>query len=315
MIDGGQRLAGDAARRGVTVVVLTFRADPGMLARCLESVLASGDADRVVLVDNGHSVAADRLPAGVELVVADRNWGYAGGMNLGLRTALAGGAGAIALLNDDTVVRPGWAATCAAHLDDRRRVGAVQPKLLLLGSDPPRLNSVGVRVRADGSGIDVGHGELDTGQRDALAPMGAFTGGAVVLSASFVADVGGFDERYFMYYEDIDLARRGAERGWTYLVAPAAVVEHAWSATSSADPSARRFWQERNRLWTLARHGTFAGLALGLGLCAARLVKTAVLAPRHGWQAPAAELRATVQGVAGVPRAWRERRRPVRFPV
>jgi GT2 family glycosyltransferase len=275
--------------------------------------VASGDADVVLVVDNGGTVDAAGLPAGVEVHTNSDNFGYAGGMNAGIRLALERGADAIALLNDDAVVTAGWAARCAAGLDDRARVGAVQPKLRLLGTDPPQINSVGVRLRGDGAGIDIGFGEVDHGQYDERSRLDLFTGGAVVLSAAFVADVGGFDERYFMYYEDIDLARRGHERGWTYRLAPGAVVDHAWSATSSADPGRRRFWQERNRLWCLARHGSALDTARGLGLSLARLVKTLARAPRHGWSAPEAQLRAIAAGVAGMPRQWRERRHPVRF--
>ena len=187
----------------LAVVVLTYRPAAGMLEGCLESVLTSGDADVVVLVDNGGAVASGtaRVPDDprVEVLELDDNRGYAGGMNAGMRRALDAGADVVALLNDDTVVRPGWLATLAAGLDDASRVGAVQPKLLLARTDPPRLNSAGVRVRADGAGIDIGHGEIDAGQYDRPGWISAFTGGAVALSRSMLLDVGGFDERYFMY--------------------------------------------------------------------------------------------------------------------
>jgi GT2 family glycosyltransferase len=290
--------------RVIAVVVLTFRAEPGVLRRCLDSVVRSGDADRVVVVDNGPSVGIDDLPAGVDLVTPGDNLGYAGGMNVGLRHALAGGADAVALLNDDTVVSPGWLAALALHLDDTRRTGAVQPKLLLAG-DPPRVQSVGVRLRGDWAGIDIGYGEADTGQYDRVGEIAIFSGGAVLLSRAFLDDVGGFDERYFLYYEDIDLALRGAERGWRYCVEPAAVVHHDMSATTSADPHGRRYWQERNRLWCAARHGSPVGIARALALAVARLAK-------HPGRPQATAIR---DGLKGLPARLAERRHPLAFPL
>lgn len=291
-------------KRVIAAVVLTYRARPGVLRDCVESVVRSADADHVIVVDNGSSLGSDDLPAGVELLTPTDNAGYAGGMNAGLRHALHQGADAVVLLNDDTVVTPGWLTALAPHLDDSRRVGAVQPKLLLAG-DPPRVQSVGVRLRSDGAGIDVGYGDPDTGQYERAGEIAIFSGGAVLLSRTFLDDVGGFDERFFLYYEDVDLALRGAERGWSYRVEPAAVVHHDMSATTSADPDGRRYWQERNRLWCAARHGSALGVARAIVLAIARLAK-------HPARPQA---RAVRDGLAGMPRRLRERRQPVAFPL
>ena len=137
----------------------------------------------------------------------------------------------------------------------------------------PVIASVGMRVRDDGAGIDLGYGEVDRGQYAQAVGIDLFTGGAVLLTARFLADVGGFDERYFLYYEDIDLARRGRERGWRYLVEPGAVVHHAMSSTASTLPGLHRYWQERNRLWWLFRHGSPYQVARGLLLSLLRLAK------------------------------------------
>ena len=256
--------------------------------RCAASRPCSPPAghDRVVVVDNGQSLdraAVDRVvgaggsAATVDLVTTEENLGFAGGMNAGITHALERGADAVAVLNDDTVVEPGWLDALASHLEDER-VGAVQPKLLLDrpgggATREPVIASVGMRVRDDGAGIDLGYGEVDRGQYAQAVGIDLFTGGAVLLTARFLADVGGFDERYFLYYEDIDLARRGRERGWRYLVEPGAVVHHAMSSTASTLPGLHRYWQERNRLWWLFRHGSPYQVARGLLLSLLRLAK------------------------------------------
>ncbi len=285
----------------LAVVVLTYRAPPGMLEGCVASVVAAGEADLVVVVDNGGAVVGEALPAGVALLRNDGNCGYAGGMNAGMALARRAGADAVALLNDDTTVPPGWLGGLAARLGGR--VGAVQPKLLLgrPGASPPTLQSVGLAVRGDGAGVDVGYGEVDTGQYDHRDEIEAFTGAAVLLAGGFLAELGGFDERYFMYYEDVDLARRGRAAGWRYRLAPDVVVYHDMSTTTSAMPTQRRYWQERNRLWCLVRHGSPGQVARGLARSAARLAK----------HPGGAQARAIRDGLAAAPRLVGERRRGV----
>ncbi len=161
-------------------------------------------------------------------------------------------------------------------------------------------------VRADGAGVDLGYGELDVGQYPDFGPIDLFTGGAVLLDAAMLAAIGGLDERYFLYYEDIDLARRGTEAGWRYVVEPAAVVHHAISSTAGATPDLYRYWQERNRLWCLFRHAPAHQILRGLVLSLARLAK-------HPTRPQATAIR---DGLAGLPRCLRERReRPVVAPL
>ncbi len=284
----------------LAVVVLTFDPPAGALAACLESVAAGGDVDLLVVVDNGSRaaevVAGCELAVPVELLSTGRNLGYAGGMNAGIDHALAGGATMVALLNDDVWVEPGWLGPLRAALDDNDRVGAVQP-MLVFDTDPPTVNSLGVQLGADGAGRDVGYGEplpTDTSPR----PISIFTGGAVLLSAQFLREVGSFDERYFLYYEDVDLALRGAETGWRYMCRPDSVVHHLGSATMQSRPDVAVFHRERNRLWVLVRHRPVGDLVRGLWLSVRRV--------RH--PPLRVHARALVAGLAAMPRLWRERR-------
>ena len=284
----------------LAAVILTYRQPPEVLADCVRAVAASGDADEIVVVDNGGAVRAADLDAvagrPVTVLPQEENLGFAGGMNVGIRHALRAGAAAVAILNDDTVVAPGWLSSLSEWLADG--VGAVQPKLVFPGV-PVRINSVGVHWRSDGAGIDVGFGEPDRGQYDHARPIEAFTGGAVLMSRSFLEATDGFDEDYFLYYEDLDLSLRGRELGWRYVCEPRAVVVHRRGATTGDVPGDRRYWQERNRLWCLARHAPSTNVARGLLRSAARLARHPT---RPQW-------RAVVDGVRGMRPRRRARRR------
>ena len=237
----------------VVVVIVTFSAEASVLARCVASVRSAGGCDRILIVDNGGwaQVAGDD----VDVLRPPRNLGFGGGANFGFRRAAEVGADAVALLNDDVEVDAGWLQPLTELLGSDSRLGAVQPKLLIAGSEPPRVNSVGVAVGPDGAGRDIGFDELDGPSFADPRPIAAFTGGAVLFRSQFLADTGGFDERYFLYYEDLDLARRGAQRGWGYRCEPASVVRHQVSATTAQLGDRARYFQERNRLRFAFRFG------------------------------------------------------------
>jgi GT2 family glycosyltransferase len=83
----------------------------------------------------------------------------------------------------------------------------------------------------------------------------------VLLSRRYLDDVGRFDPRYFLYYEDLDLAWRGRRRGWRYRYVPESVVRHVHSAASDEGSKRFAFYNERNRLLTLARNAPAARAA------------------------------------------------------
>jgi GT2 family glycosyltransferase len=284
----------------IAAVVVTHSATT--LQRCLAALAAGGGVDRVIVVDNGARGTIDAPgfdPPGVELIVTP-NRGYGAAANVGFRRACELGATAIALLNDDVFVRPGWLAPLLAELR-HERVGAVQPKLLIADTSPARVNSLGVLIGADGAGTDIGDGWLDD-PGDGAGPaseIDVFTGGAVLLAPSFLAATGGFDERWFLYYEDADLAARGAALGWRYRLVPGSEVEHARGSTTSGDSARTRFLQERNRLWHAFRHCDAATVRGAVWLSVRRLRH----APRR------VHAQALLAGLAGAPGAlWRRAR-------
>lgn len=286
-------------RRVLAVVVTTYSAPPATLERCLRSVLDGGGADAVLVVDNGGRAT---VPEGVELIRTGRNGGFGAAANAGFRRAAELGAEACALLNDDVVVEPGWLAPLVADLDADRRIGAVQPKLLLAGTSPALVNSVGVALDRFGQGQDIGIGEADDPDDVAARDIAVFTGGAVLFAAGFVADLGGFDERYFMYYEDVDLARRGAERGWRFRCAPASRVWHEGGVSAASLQGRRAMYEERNRLWTLWRFADVRTILAGSWLAVRRVAHEP--RTRHA--------QGLLAGLAGAPRRLLERRRASR---
>ncbi|MFL6242577.1 MAG: glycosyltransferase [Acidimicrobiia bacterium] len=361
----------------VRAVVLNYNGGD-LTVECLQRLRATewpADRFEIVLVDNASSDGVvDRVRAewpDVGIIASDRNLGFAGGCNLALRDL--GDLDAVALVNSDVLVEPGWLAPLARALGHNPKIGAACPKMLFAshfreielrsgtrrpgrgdrrrlgvrvsgaraaGSDVWRdtqlvegfwgpehgpepesafqwtsgravlrvpvaeespadecelrlaadevtavtvlsggreteikvgtepewhtvplrgrpfdvVNNVGTVLTRDGYGADRGYLERDHGQFENPEYVFAWCGGAVLLASRYLADAGLFDEQLFLYYEDVELAWRGSERGWRYRYVPDSIVRHVHSASTVEGSPLFDFYNERNRLLTLTRH-------------------------------------------------------------
>jgi GT2 family glycosyltransferase len=116
------------------------------------------------------------------------------------------------------------------------------------------INNVGSMLVEGGYGADRGFLEPDRGQYDAPAEVFAWCGGSVLLRPAYLADVGLFDERFFLYYEDTDLSWRGRSRGWCYRYVPDARVRHIHAASTGEGSPVFQHYVERNRLLMLVKN-------------------------------------------------------------
>ena len=289
----------------IPVVVVTHEGPSERLNRCLTALNDAGGAGPVIVIDNSERDSAgdvdleDLLGA---VVIRTTNRGYGAAANEGFSEVCerCPGATAIALLNDDVTVTAGWLERLSDALAEGWSVA--QPKLLMaasLAADVALVNSVGVALDRHGAGVDIGSGEPDSSVFDGIADIEIFTGGAVLFSRVFLDMTGGFDERFFLYYEDVDLALRGRELGQRYACVPDSIVWHEGGASTSLLGEMTRGLQERNRLWCAIRFGRPPTIARAVWLSIRRLRR----AP-HGshWSALGS-------GLAGGPQRLWERMR------
>lgn len=139
-------------------------------------------------------------------------------------------------------------------------VGPV-PATVTVALDPEPvdvINNVGSNLFRGGFGGDRGFLETDRGQYEDPAEVFAWCGGGVLLRRAYLNDVGLFDERLFLYYEDTDLSWRGRLKGWRYLYEPAAIVRHRHAASTGVGSPVFRYYTERNRLLVLAKNAPAA---------------------------------------------------------
>jgi hypothetical protein len=245
----------------VVVVVLNWNGRADTLA-CLDSLRAVSREDvQILVVDNGStdgSVPAIRVAhPGLELVETGRNLGYAGGNNVGIERAVAAGADFVLVLNNDT--------TCAPDLVDRLleaaarhpRAGLLCPRMLYM-DEPHRVWFDGARWNPAGltfafPGKDRDERELGAANHETDYACGA----ALFVRAEVVRQVGAFDERYFLVWEESDWCYRARQAGWSSMVVPSARIWHKVGASFGSEASPlRAYFSSRNKMVWLARHGS-----------------------------------------------------------
>ena len=150
------------------------------------------------------------------------------------------------------------------------------------------INNVGSRLARGGYGGDRGFLERDGGQFDEPQEVFAWCGAGVLFRPAYLHDVGLFDERFFMYYEDTDLSWRGRSRGWRYEYVPKAVLRHVHAATSIEGSPMFNHHVQRNRLLMLTKNApagfvvrAVAGYGREVAACAWHDVVRPVLARRR----------------------------------
>ena len=168
-------------------------------------------------------------------------------------------------VNDDTVSEPDALRELTRHFDRDPRCAIAGPRLMIEGVEG-RLHSLGLNVTRDGEAWDEGIGRRleEWGPLPGARPALAVTGSAFLIRHAVFEQLGGWEELYHWYYEDVDLCLRARAAGWEVAVVPAAVVHHALSATARRDSELKLYHTFRNRLLLLAVHWP-----LGLLLAAA----------------------------------------------
>lgn len=268
----------------VSVIVVNYHGADETIA-CMRSLQQRLDYPRVELicVDNSGSDAdeASRIRTAVPdatVVAAGHNLGFAGGVNLGARNATGT---VLALLNNDARPAGDWVHAAITTLRSDPTVAAVASKVLdWEGTAVDFVDSaltwygMGYKPHAGSVLDDIPSAEHELG-KDVLFPTGA----AMFVRASVFAELGGFDERFFMFYEDVDLGWRLNLRGWRVRYVPESIAYHRHHATMSAqdspDSGRETFLLERNALAALYKNASQDTLTAALPAALALAVRRA----------------------------------------
>jgi N-acetylglucosaminyl-diphospho-decaprenol L-rhamnosyltransferase len=249
----------------VDVVIVTFNSERHIQA-CLESLPSNRRVSSVVVVDNKSTdntlgIVTEKFPQ-VRVVQTGANIGFGSAANRGL--AVDQDSEYVCILNPDTVVDPGAIDVLSKFLDDQKQVAIVGPQVRNLdGTVYPSARSFPKPLTALGHsllGVFWERNPLSNRYRTTdLASPDWVSGTAMLARRAALDQVSGFDERYFMYVEDLDLCWRLRQARWHIGYCPEAVVTHEIGGSSSVASKhvSRALILEHHRsAWRFARRST-----------------------------------------------------------
>ena len=214
------------------------------------------DKMEVIVVDNASKnqeaeQISSRFPY-VKVVKSDKNLGFAGGNNLGIK---ASSGKYLFLINNDTYFKDFNAQTLIDRLDSDPSIGIVCPKIKFAWPPQPiqfagytPLSKITIRNQA------IGFGEEDHGQYETAHPTPYAHGAAMLIKREAIAKVGLMPECYFLYYEELDWSMMFTRAGYQIWYEPKCIVYHKESQATGQNSPLRTYFITRNRLRLVKRN-------------------------------------------------------------
>ncbi len=206
-----------------------------MIDQCLDSLQKQTLKAQIIVVDNGsRDNSVQIIEAGfpeVILIKNRRNRGFTGGVNQGIKKAIALGVRYVALFNNDAEADTQWLEQLVQCLDTHSDTAISTCKFL--SADSSRIDSTGDIYTTWGLSYPRGRDEPVSDKYDKQKLVFGASGGASLYRVEALKEIGLFDEGFFAYYEDVDISFRAQLAGWKVRYEPKAVATHQISATTS----------------------------------------------------------------------------------
>ncbi len=238
----------------VVVIVLNWNGQH-FLERCLSALRAQAFQDfAVVLVDNGSTDGSvdfvrERFPT-VEVIANPENRGFAAANNQAIRATRSE---FVATLNNDTEADPRWLEELVRVAEREPQVGMCASKMLF-ADQPDVINSAGIAIDRAGIAWDWRGGERDNPEEQEPMEVFGACAGAALYRRAMLEEIGLFDEDFFAYLEDVDLAWRAQWAGWQARFIPTARVLHYHSGTAREGSPFKNRLLGRNKVWLIAKN-------------------------------------------------------------
>ena len=245
-------------KKKIAVIILNWnRRD--LAVECIKSVFASKTTYKLlpIMVDNNSvddSVEfVQKYFPKIHVIKNKENLGWSGGNNKGIRYALKQKADYIMLLNNDIILDK----NCIQHMVDalahEKNFDIVGPKIYRFPKRSKILSNAGNFYGDYHNGLLVGSGEKDTGKYDIDKELD-FVAGVVCTSSDLYKKIGYLDERYFLYFEDVDFCERAKKLGYKCGYIHNAIQYHWESATNGLNSPVVAYYNARNRLLFVKKH-------------------------------------------------------------
>jgi len=250
----------------VAIIILIWNGREDTV-ECLESLREDTYPDKhIIVVDNGSSddsvtYIRARFPE-VTVIENHANLGFTGGNNVGIREAITQDADFVYLLNNDTTVEPDALEALVAVAELEPRFGLLSPVMHYF--DPPReIWFAGSRITL-GNGLAVHDNSRQPQRTDAPYEVPWASGCAMLLRTSLASALDGFDDRFFLTFEDVDLSLRVRQAGFLVGAVPAARIYHKGGRSGKRISGIGYYYVVRNKLLLVRQHSGFGYLPAAL---------------------------------------------------
>ena len=242
----------------VSIIIVNWNGKK-YLKECFDSVFSQTYSNyEVIFVDNGSTDGSaeyieKNFPKTI-IIRFDKNYGFAMPNNIGIEEAFKNpDVQYIATLNNDTKVDSHWLEEFIKVAENDDQIGMCASKTLFFYT-PELIDNTGILISSDGSGINRGYKEKDSGQYDINCEVFGACAAAALYKRKMLNEIGFFDGDFFAYYEDIDLSWRARLAGWKCMYVHSAVVYHVHSATGIAHSPFKSFYLQRNRFFVIIKN-------------------------------------------------------------
>ncbi len=252
----------------VFIVILNYKGhrDTLELLDLLKKITKDGIELRVVVVDNFPSdpiKLEDEKYKDLNLnaIYNEKNLGFSGGNNVGIKYSLGNGADYVVILNNDTFVDKDFLKELIETAESDDKIGIVAPKIYFakgfeFHKDRYKKDELGKVIWYAGGKIDWknvignhrGLDDVDKGQFDEDGETQMATGCCFLVKKEVLERVGLYDDRYFLYFEDADLSERVKKAGYKIMYEPKAIIWHKNAQSTGAGSDLQTYFQTRNRL-------------------------------------------------------------------
>ncbi len=292
----------------VTVIIVNWNGEQ-YLEQCLVALMEQAvKLHEIILVDNASSDGsleiAQQFPD-IRLIALDQNTGFARGNNLAIKAASADSEW-IALINPDAFPEPEWLEQLVKAADSRPDVMAFGSRQMV-DQSPSQLDGIGDKYNISGLIWREGHRKTISDSELKSREIFSACAAAALYRRQALVDLGGFDDDFFCYVEDVDLGFRLRLAGHKAMYVQDAVVHHVGSATTGGQDSDFALYHgHRNLMWTFVKDmpGILFWLLLPLHL-ALNVVSIIWFALRGRGRVI---LRAKRDALFGLPKMWRKRK-------
>ena len=232
----------------VSVIVVSWNGE-NVITECLESLLAQTISDfEIIVVDNGSTDGTvekiKSIGSRIRLIENPENLGFAAANNIGYQESTGH---YLALLNQDARAEPNWLEELVRAAETHSEAGMIASRVLRPGT-PATIDSAGLAVYPDGLNRTRGGGEPDGERFSREEEVFAPSGSAAFYRREMIEQAGFYDERTFLYGDDVELGFRGRLMGWNCRYHPDAVAYHPLPGRPELDPREKLYYVELNRI-------------------------------------------------------------------